>query len=122
MAERRAGRDVVIVGGAIAALLLLFRGSGWGPSHSGDGWLGFGDSTSPRLLWILVRAPAARGDNFFVGSSLADARSRAGMTLSAAVAQAKQQDARVTLHATGDARQGDIDELQRRLAGVYVSS
>lgn len=131
MAERSTTRDVVIAGGALAVLFLLFRGSGWGldgsggSSRSGDGWLGFGDSTLHSLLWIHVRGPAPRGENFFVGSTVADAKSRAGMTLAAAVEQARKLGARVNVHATGDARQGDVDELQRQLASaglsVYVS-
>lgn len=130
MAENKTTRNVVVAGGAIALLLLLFRGSGWGlggsggPSHSGDGWLGFGQAADPYfVVFVRERFPPRYGLPYFTGSTVADTRSRSAQTLHAVVEQAQlavTRGSRVVVGAEGRARQGDVDELMRALARAGV--
>ncbi len=132
MAENHTTRNVVVAGGALAVFLLLFRGSGWGlggsggASHSGGdggGWFGFDDAALHPLFVIHMRATSPRGDHYFVGTSVADARTRPGLTLLAVVEEAKRaaaSGARIVVHTTGDARQGDFDTLRQKLDDARV--
>jgi len=129
---RSGTRDVVVVGGAVAVLLLFFRGSGWGTggsggsSHSGDGggWLGLDEAArrSQLVIYVGARDAASRGV-YFVAPTIEATRSAKPSTLDAAVETAKRHAAaggEVRLHASGAARQGDYHAIEQRLVEAGV--
>jgi hypothetical protein len=124
MAERdKTTRNVVVVGGILALLLLLGRKgwSGTSTSSGESGWLGLADAARTRL-YIFVGNRSPRGDHYGIGATKEAARGATPVTLMEVVDTVKRAGADAFVSYTGMTIQGDLDTLVEKLGeqGVRV--